>query len=97
MIGAGEQAPVAWPRRRSLKALGGRPPLLRTGSNSGTGTAQWCAPYPYYGGEMMMRLSRGHGANREGKKVFLLEFVAAFAIFSIVAVVLYMVFSYKPV
>ena len=48
-------------------------------------------------GEMMIRLSRGHGANREEKKVFLLEFVAAFAIFSIVAVVLYMVFSYKPV
>lgn len=32
----------------------------------------------------------------EERKILLLEFVAASAIFTIVAIVLYMVFSYKP-
>ena len=32
----------------------------------------------------------------EGRKVLFLEFVAASAIFSIVAIVLYMVFAFKP-
>ncbi len=36
------------------------------------------------------------GDEREEKKVMWLELVAASAIFSIVAVVLYMVFAYKP-
>jgi hypothetical protein len=34
--------------------------------------------------------------NSEDRSILLLEFVAASAIFTIVAVVLYMVFSYKP-
>lgn len=34
--------------------------------------------------------------NLEERRVIVLEFVAASAIFSIVAIVLYMVFSYKP-
>jgi hypothetical protein len=34
--------------------------------------------------------------NLEEKRVVFLEFVAAFAILSIIALVLYMVFSYKP-
>lgn len=36
-------------------------------------------------------------ADLEEKRVVFLEFVAAFAILSIIALVLYMVFSYKPV
>jgi hypothetical protein len=35
-------------------------------------------------------------ADPEERKVFLLEFLAASAIFCITAIVLYMVFSYKP-
>jgi hypothetical protein len=34
--------------------------------------------------------------DREERKIIFLEFLAASAIFSIVAVVLYMVFTYKP-
>ncbi len=39
---------------------------------------------------------RGRQPEVEEKKVVVLEFVAAFAILSIIALVLYMVFSYRP-
>jgi hypothetical protein len=45
----------------------------------------------------MLDLSKRHNPDIEEKRVIFLEFVAASAIFSIVAVVLYMVFTYKPV
>ena len=44
-------------------------------------------------------MSRLHGqaeTDSDGRRVFLLEFVAAFAILSIVTLVLYMVLTYKP-
>ncbi len=44
----------------------------------------------------MLDLSRRDKPDLDDKKVVYLEFVAAFAILSIVALVLYMVFSYKP-
>jgi hypothetical protein len=44
----------------------------------------------------MLDLSKRHNPDIEEKRVIFLEFVAASAIFSIVAVVLYMVFTYKP-
>jgi hypothetical protein len=44
----------------------------------------------------MLDLSRRDKPDLDEKKVVYLEFVAAFAILSIVALVLYMVFSYKP-
>jgi hypothetical protein len=37
-----------------------------------------------------------HKLDEEEKKVIWLEFVAAASIFSIIALVLYMVFTYKP-
>jgi len=45
----------------------------------------------------MLDLSKRHRPDVEEKKVIFLEFVAASAIFSIVAMVLYMVFTYRPV
>jgi hypothetical protein len=42
------------------------------------------------------QVSRQERANLDEKRVVYLEFVAAFAILSIVALVLYMVLSYKP-
>ncbi|MGE5645882.1 MAG: hypothetical protein ACM336_08845 [Acidobacteriota bacterium] len=45
---------------------------------------------------MRVASKQGH-ADLEEKRVVFLEFVAAFAILSIIALVLYMVFSYKPV
>ncbi len=44
----------------------------------------------------MLTASRRHGPESEQRRVILLEFVAASAIFSIVALVLYMVFTYRP-
>ncbi len=44
----------------------------------------------------MLDLSRQDRSGLEEKKVVYLEFVAAFSILSIIALVLYMVFSYKP-
>lgn len=44
----------------------------------------------------MVDLSKGGKGEVEEKKVVILEFVAAFAILSIIALVLYMVFSYRP-
>ncbi len=44
----------------------------------------------------MADLKRGDKPEVEEKKVVVLEFVAAFAILSIIALVLYMVFSYRP-
>ena len=44
-------------------------------------------------------MSRLHGqaeTDSDGKRVFLLEFVAAFAILSVMALVLYLVLTYKP-
>ncbi len=43
-----------------------------------------------------MRVDRRDRPELEERKVVYLEFVAAFAILSIVALVLYMVFSYRP-
>ena len=45
----------------------------------------------------MLDLSKRHRPDVEEKKVIFLEFVAASAIFSLVAMVLYMVFTYRPV
>lgn len=44
----------------------------------------------------MLDASKRHGPDSEQRRVILLEFVAASAIFSIVALVLYMVFTYRP-
>ena len=44
----------------------------------------------------MLNASRQLKPDLEERKVVALEFVAAFAILSIIALVLYMVFSYKP-
>ncbi len=44
----------------------------------------------------MSRLRDQAETDPEDKRVFLLEFVAAFAILSIMAFVLYMVLTYKP-
>ncbi|MCC7496914.1 MAG: hypothetical protein IT160_05005 [Bryobacterales bacterium] len=44
----------------------------------------------------MHEASRHHSDDTERRTVAYLEFVAASAIFFIVAVVLYMVFSYRP-
>jgi hypothetical protein len=44
----------------------------------------------------MLDLSKHRKPDVEEKKVILLEFLAATAIFSIVALVLYMVFTYRP-
>jgi len=44
----------------------------------------------------MRPASRRHTPDPEERRIIWLEFVAASAIFSIVAVVLYMVFSYRP-
>lgn len=44
----------------------------------------------------MLRTSRRDEAEGDEKRVVYLELVAAAAIFTIVALVLYMVFSYKP-
>lgn len=44
----------------------------------------------------MLDSSKRYKPDPEEKKVIFLEFVAASAIFSIVALVLYMVFTYKP-
>ena len=44
-------------------------------------------------------MSRVHGhaePESDGKRAFLIEFVAAFGILSIMALVLYMVLTYKP-
>ena len=45
----------------------------------------------------MLDFSKRYKPDQEERKVILLEFLAASAIFSIVALVLYMVFTYKPV
>jgi len=47
-------------------------------------------------GSQVLDVSKRHASDPEERKVILLEFVAASAIFSIVAVVLYMVFTYRP-
>lgn len=47
-------------------------------------------------GVVVLRVARQDRLDLEDKKVVYLEFVAAFAILSIVALVLYMVFSYRP-
>jgi len=44
----------------------------------------------------MMDLSKRRNPDVEERRVILLEFVAASAIFSIVALVLYMIFTYQP-
>ncbi len=44
----------------------------------------------------MLDLSQRDKPDPEERKVIFLEFVAASAIFSIVALVLYMVFTYRP-
>ena len=44
----------------------------------------------------MLDLSKSDKPDLEERKVAYLEFVAAFAILSIIALVLYMVFTYKP-
>ena len=44
----------------------------------------------------MLDASKRHSSDPEQRRVILLEFVAASAIFSIVALVLYMVFTYRP-
>ncbi len=44
----------------------------------------------------MLHASRQLKPELEERKVVFLEFVAAFSILSIIALVLYMVFSYKP-
>jgi hypothetical protein len=44
----------------------------------------------------MLNASKRQGPDSEQRRVILLEFVAASAIFSIVALVLYMVFTYRP-
>lgn len=43
-----------------------------------------------------MEVSKHHQSDPDEKKVILLEFVAATSIFMIVALVLYMVFTYRP-
>jgi hypothetical protein len=44
----------------------------------------------------MLDAGKRSKADSEERKIIFLEFVAASAIFSIVALVLYMVFTYKP-
>jgi len=44
----------------------------------------------------MLELSKRNKPDLEEKKVILLELVAASTIFVIIALVLYMVFSYRP-
>ncbi len=44
----------------------------------------------------MLNASRQLKPELEERKIVFLEFVAAFSILSIIALVLYMVFSYKP-
>ncbi len=44
----------------------------------------------------MLRVDRQDKPDLEERKVVYMEFVAAFAILSIIALVLYMVFSYRP-
>jgi hypothetical protein len=44
----------------------------------------------------MLDASKRHGPDPEQRRVVFLEFVAAAAIFSIVALVLYVVFTYRP-
>ena len=44
----------------------------------------------------MLDAGKRHVPDPEQRRVILLEFVAASAIFSIVALVLYMVFTYRP-
>jgi hypothetical protein len=45
----------------------------------------------------VLDMSKQHSPDPEERKVILLEFLAAAAIFSIVALILYMVFTYRPV
>ncbi len=44
----------------------------------------------------MLDLSKRNKPDLDDKRVMILEFVAATAILSIIALVLYMVFSYRP-
>ena len=44
----------------------------------------------------MLSLSKQSKPDLEDKRVVILEFLAASAIFCIIALVLYMVFSYRP-
>lgn len=44
----------------------------------------------------MIELSKRDQSDPDEKKIILLEFVAASSIFLIVALVLYMVFTYRP-
>jgi hypothetical protein len=44
----------------------------------------------------MLSLSKRSKPDLEDKRVVILEFLAAAAIFCIIALVLYMVFSYRP-
>jgi hypothetical protein len=45
----------------------------------------------------MLPIRQRHDLESGDRKAVLLEFVAASAIFAIVAVVLYMIFTYRPV
>jgi len=45
----------------------------------------------------MLDVGKRRDSDTGDRKAILLEFIAASAIFSIVAVVLYMVFTYRPV
>jgi len=45
----------------------------------------------------MQESGKRHNLERGERKAIVLEFVAASAIFALLAVVLYMVFAYKPV
>lgn len=44
----------------------------------------------------MPGISKRHELEREEKRIIALEFIAASTIFSIVALVLYMIFTYRP-
>jgi hypothetical protein len=45
----------------------------------------------------MLPESKRHGLDPGDRKAVVLEFVAASAIFAIIAMVLYMIFAYRPV
>jgi len=53
----------------------------------------------YIGPQGVCTVPRVYGQDKpesEGKRAFLLEFIAAFGILSVMALVLYMVLTYKP-
>ena len=45
----------------------------------------------------MQEVGKRHDLDSSDRRAILLEFIAASAIFAIVAIVLYMVFTYRPV